>query len=678
MNTLVNYLNLMKKLVLPALLLTGFALSAQVGGIRTEHIDKSVNPCDDFFQYCNGSWLKTTQIPGNESSWGSFNEIVDRNYDNLKKILEECAADKTAKAGSSRQRIRDMYLTGMDSAKLEKDGYNPIKPYLAEIDKIKTPAQFFTTLGRLQHRGINGVFGFFVYTDIKNSTQNTQYFSQGRLGLPDKMFYTDAKYEKLREAYKKHLEDLFALAFYPESAKKYATTVFDLETKMAAASMGRLELRNQEAQYNKFTRAEFFAKHKNLDFNSYLAAIGVKTPFTDVIVQQPLYYETLNTLITPATLEDWKVYLKWRLLHEAAPYMSPAFEKENFAFYGTVMSGAREMKPRWKRTLKTVDATIGEDLGQIFVERYFNADAKKKVNAMVDNLFDAFKARIETREWMSAETKSRAIEKLTKITRKLGYPDKWKDYSKMSIKNDSYLANVLRASQWAFDDMLSYIGKPVDKSKWGMTPPTVNAYYNPPNNEIVFPAGIMQPPFFNPDADDAFNYGVMGAVIGHELTHGFDDQGCKFDGDGNMVNWWTEEDKKKFDARTAVLRDQFSSFVAIDTIHVNGQLTLGENIADLGGLTMTYYAYKKSLNGAKSPVIEGYTGEQRFFIAWAQAWKIMMRPEYLKQMIATNPHSPGNFRANGPLSNMKEFYEAFNVKEGNKMYRPAEQRAEVW
>lgn len=663
---------------MPALLIAGLHLQAQVGGIRLEHIDKTVDPRDDFFQFANGTWLKSSQIPGNESSWGSFNEIVDRNYDNLKKILEECAADKHAAPGTNRQRIKDLYLAGMDTVRLEKDGYKPIKPYLAEIDKIKTPAQFFTTVGRLHHRGVNGVFGFFVYTDIKNSTMNTQYFSQAQLGLPDRMFYTDAKYEKMREAYKKHLENLFALVYYPESAKKYAETVFSLEAKMAEASMGRLELRNQEAQYNKFTKADFYKKHSNLDFNSYLAALNVKTPFTDVIVQQPLFYEKLNAMLTAATLEDWKVYLKWRLLHEAAPYLSQAFEKENFAFYGTVMSGAKEMKPRWKRTLRTIDGTIGEALGQIFVDKYFNADAKKKVNVMVDNLFESFKQRIETRDWMSAETKKKATEKLTKITRKLGYPDKWKDYSKLTISNDSYLANVFRASQFAMNDMLGYIGKPVDKTKWGMTPPTVNAYYNPPNNEIVFPAGIMQPPFFNPDADDAFNYGVMGAVIGHELTHGFDDQGCKFDGDGNMVNWWTDEDKKKFDARTAVVRDQFSAYVAIDTIHVNGQLTLGENIADLGGLTMTYYAYKKYLNGAKSPVIDGFTGEQRFFIAWAQAWKIMMRPEFLKQMVATNPHSPGNFRANGPLSNMKEFYEAFDVKEGNKMYKPADKRAEVW
>jgi putative endopeptidase len=342
------------------------------------------------------------------------------------------------------------------------------------------------------------------------------------------------------------------------------------------------------------------------------------------------------------------------------------------------MQGTKEMKPRWKRVLRSVDGNIGEALGQIYVDKYFPGDAKKRVNGMVDNLFQSFQQRIQTRDWMSADTKQQANAKLVKIMRKLAYPDKWKDYSTLQIKDDAYVLNVFRSREFASKEVLDRIGKPVDKTKWGMTPPTVNAYYNPSNNEIVFPAGIMQPPFFNASADDAMNYGVMGAVIGHELTHGFDDQGCQFDGDGNMKNWWTDADKKNFDSRTAMVRKQFDSYVAIDTIHVNGQLTLGENIADLGGLTMSYYAYKLALKGQKSPMIDGYTGEQRFFIAYAQAWKIMMRPEALKQQVATNPHSPGNFRANGPLSNMQEFYDAFGVTEKNKMYRKKEDRAEVW
>ncbi|MGZ3862554.1 MAG: M13 family metallopeptidase [Bacteroidia bacterium] len=669
----------MKKILVPAALILSFNLSAQISGINLANIDKSVDPRDDFYQFANGTWLKTAQIPGNESAWGSFNEIIDRNNDNLKKILEECANDKSAAPGSNKQKIRDFYMSGMDSVKLEKEGYAPIKPFLADIDKISSTKDLFATTGKFHKKGIAALFNFVVFVDLKSSKENNQYFGQAQLGLPDKMFYSDAKYEKIREAYKKHLENLFVLiGENAETAKKSSEAVFNLESKMAEVSMGRLELRNPEAQYNKFTKDEFFKKTSNFDFNTYLDALGVKTPFTDVVVSQPLFFEKMNEMIKTVPLADWKIYMKWRLMHEAATYMSSAFEKENFSFYGMVLQGTKTMKPRWKRTLRTIDGGVGEALGQIFVDKYFNADAKKKVNSMVDNLFAAFKQRIETRDWMSAETKTKALEKLSMISRKLGYPDKWKDYSTLAIKNDSYVDNVFRSSEFAVNEMLSYIGKPVDKTKWGMTPPTVNAYYNPPNNEIVFPAGIMQPPFFNSEADDAMNYGVMGAVIGHELTHGFDDQGCKFDGTGNMVNWWTDSDKKRFEERTAVIRDQFSAFVAIDTLHVNGQLTLGENIADLGGLTMAYNAYKMSLGGKKSTVIDGYTGEQRFFIAWAQAWKIMMRPEYLKQMIATNPHSPGNFRANAPLTNLKAFYEAFSVTENNKMYKPADKRAEVW
>lgn len=668
----------MKTLFVPVTLALSINLSAQVSGINLANIDKSVDPRDDFYQFANGTWLKTAQIPGNESSWGNT-EIVDRNNDNLKKILEECANDKAAVLGSNRQKIRDFYMSGMDSVKLEKDGYTPIKPYLAEIYKIASLKDLFATVGNFHKKGISALFNFEVFVDLKSSKENNQYFGQAQLGLPDKMFYTDAKYEKIREGYKKHLENLFGLiGENAETAKKSSETVFNLESKMAEASMGRLELRDHEKQYNKSTKDEFFKKTANFDFGTYLDALGVKTPFTSVVVSQPIFFEKMNEMLKSVPIADWKTYLKWRLVHEAAPYMSPAFELENFSFYGMVLTGAKIIKPRWKRTLRSIDSGVGEALGQIFVEKYFNAEAKQKVNVMVDNLFAAFKQRIETRDWMSTETKTKGLQKLSMISRKLGYPDKWKDYSTLTIKNDSYVENVFRSSEFAVNEMLNYIGKPVDKTIWGATPPTVGAYYSQPNNEIVFPAGIMQPPLFNNAADDAANYGTMGAIIGHELTHGFDDQGCKFDGEGNMVNWWTDSDKKRFEERTGVIRDQFSAYVAVDTLHVNGQLTLGENIADLGGITMSYNAYIMSLGGKKSTVIDGYTGEQRFFIAWAQAWKILMRPEALKQQLATNPHSPGNFRANGPLTNMKEFYEAFEVKAGNKMYKPADKRAEVW
>ena len=671
----------MKKTLIKTTLiaLTAMNVNAQNPGINLANMDKSVDPRDDFYQFSNGTWLKNTQIPAQESMWGSFNELADRNNDNLKKILEECAADKNAKPGSNKQKIGDMYRSGMDTVKLEKEGFSPLAPLMANINKIATKADLFKVLAEFHSKGINGVFGFSVEADMKNSNANAVYFSQPRLGLPDKMYYTDAKYLSIRTAYKKHVENMFALlGDKADVAAKNAELIFTMESQLADGSMGRIELRDPDKQYNKFTKDEFFKKQANLDFNLYLSTAAVVKPFTDVIVTQPLYFDRLNQMATSVSIADWKTFLKWSLIHQSAPYLSNVFVKENFSFYGTTLQGAKEMKPRWKRVLRTTDGGIGEALGQLFVEKYFDAESKKKVNEMVDNLFTAFKERIKTRTWMSDVTKQKALEKLATIIRKLGYPDKWKDYSTLEIKNDAYIANVFRADHFSFVEMINKIGKPVDKTEWGMTPPTVNAYYNPSYNEIVFPAGIMQPPFFNAKSDDAANYGVMGAVIGHELTHGFDDQGAKYDAAGNLNDWWTPEDMKNFEARTDVVRQQFDSYVAIDTLHVNGELTLGENIADLGGLTMSYYAYEHSLKGKKSPVIDGFTGEQRFFIAWAQGWKNLARPEALKQLIATNPHSPGNFRANGPMSNMKEFYEAFGVKETNKMYRPADKRAEVW
>jgi putative endopeptidase len=671
----------MKKALIKTTLiaLTAMNVNAQNPGIKIADMDKSVDPRDDFYQYANGTWIKKTKIPAQESRWGSFNELADRNNDNLKKILEECAADKAAKPGSNKQKIGDFYRVGMDTVKLEKEGYAPIVSLLTDINKIASKTDLLKMTGELHGKGLSGVFVFAVEADMKSSNDNAVYFGQTRLGLPDKMYYTDAKYESIRKAYKKHIENMFSLlGDKADAALKNAETIFNIESQLADGSMGRIELRDPDKQYNKFTKVDFLKKQANLDFNTYLTAAAITTPFTDVVVTQPLYFDKLNQMINSVSIDDWKTYLRWCVIHQTASFLSNNFVKESFSFYGTTLQGAKEMKPRWKRVLATIDGSVGEALGQLFVDKYFDAASKKKVNEMVDNLSAAFKERIKTRTWMGDTTKQKALDKLAKIMRKLGYPDKWKDYSTLDIKNDSYVANVLRSNYYEYKRMIDKIGKPVDKTEWGMSPPTVNAYYNPSYNEIVFPAGIMQPPFFNAKADDAANYGVMGAVIGHELTHGFDDQGAKFDADGNLKDWWTAEDMKNFQSRTGLIREQFDAYIAIDTLHVNGQLTLGENIADLGGLTMSYYAYKLSLKGAKSPVIDGFTGEQRFFIAWAQGWKTLSRPEALKQMIATNPHSPGNFRVLGPLSNMKEFYEAFKVKETNKMFRPDGKRAEVW
>jgi putative endopeptidase len=415
----------------------------------------------------------------------------------------------------------------------------------------------------------------------------------------------------------------------------------------------------------------------NINWEVYFGSIGIAMP-ENVIVSQPKFYEGLNTLINSVSVDEWKTFLKWNLLEASAPYLSSKFLNESFRFNGTVLAGKKEMKPRYKRAQASVDEALGEALGKLYVDKYFDANSKKRVNGMVDNLIAAYRERIESRDWMSAATKQQAQLKLDKLIKKLGFPDKWIDYSALTIDKESFWKNVSAARKFQYGRMLAKIGKPVDRMEWGMTPPTVNAYYNPSSNEIAFPAGIMQVPFFDVNADDAFNYGIMGSIIGHELTHGFDDQGSQFDADGNLKMWWTEEDYKNFEAKTNVIVQQFNRYVAIDTLHVNGELTQGENIADLGGLTMAYYAYKKSLNGQKSPVIAGFTGEQRFFLAWVQGWKTLARDAYLKQMIATNPHSPGNFRAVGPLSNMPEFYEAFDVKEGDKMFIPADKRVSIW
>jgi putative endopeptidase len=648
-------------------------------GINLKYIDKNADPKKDFFLYANGAWLKDAQIPASETYFGSFNEIRDRNESNLKSLLDEVSTNKTAKPGTNRQKIRDYYNLAMDSAKLEKDRIKPLAADFALIDKIANKADLLKVMANFHSKGINAGFGFFIFPDFKNSNANSAYFSQGGINLPDRDFYFDEKYADLKKAYAQHIENMFLLlGNYPESAKAAAGNVMSMETRFAEVSMNSLEQRDIAKQYNKFTKADFAKKTPNINWDLYFTSIGMKSIPAEVIVTQPAFFEKLNELVNSVPISEWKTYLKWSLIHDASGRLSSDFEKENFSFYNTTLSGQKMMKPKWKRSSQAVDGALGEALGQLYVDKYFSSEAKKRVNTLVDNLLAAYKQRLSSRDWMSAETKKRAQEKLDRIVRKLGFPDKWKDYSNLQIKTDAYVLNHFRAANFEYKRMLDNYGKPVDKTKWNITPPTVNAYYNPSANEVVFPAGIMQPPFFDPTADDAFNYGCMGAIIGHELTHGFDDQGAQFDADGNLKNWWTEEDLKKFGGKTNILVDQFNSYIAVDSVHVNGKLTLGENIADLGGITMSYYAYKMSLGGKPSEVVEGYTGEQRFFLAWAQGWKTIMRPQALKQLVATNPHSPGYFRAIGPLSNMPEFYEAFGVKEGDKMFRPKEIRADIW
>lgn len=650
-------------------------------GIDVANIDKNTNPAHDFFQYVNGNWLKKYPIPATESQWGSFSELRELNIEKLQTVLKEAAADKNAKPGSNRQKIGDFYTLAMDSAKLEKDGIKPLASEFAMINAIKTTEDLAKVIAHHHTIGVPSLFGFGVMQDPKMSTQHISITGQGGTGLPEKDYYlaADAETEELRKAYVEHIEKMLVLAGdKADAAKTQAASIMKLETALAKASMSAVEQRNMEAQYNKRTLAQLKEMSPAFNWDAYLKEARVKN-VNEIIVMQLDFMKEMSSQVKTMSIESWKPYLRWTLLSATASKLNDAVAQQSFAFYGATLSGAKAQRPRWKRALDAVDASLGEALGQVYVEKYFSADAKKRVNEMVDNLMAAYKERINTRDWMSPETKKQALVKLGTVMRKLAYPDKWKDYSALEIKRDSYVQNFLRANTFEYNRMIGKLGQPVDKHEWGMSPPTINAYYNPLLNEIVFPAGIMQPPFFNPEADDAVNYGSMGAVIGHELTHGFDDQGCQFDHEGNMKNWWTEEDKKKFEAKTQILVKQFNSYIAIDSLRVNGELTLGENIADLGGLTIAYYAYKKSLEGKGAPAkIDGYTGEQRFFISWAQAWRGHMRPEALKQMVKTNPHAPGRFRVIGPLSNMKEFYAAFDVKPGDPMFRPEAERADIW
>lgn len=669
-----------KKLLVPSLLFLGVQAFSQSlsPGINLTYIDSSVSPRNDIYRYANGKWLVKQQIPASDGSWGSFNEINEGNIENLKALLTELSKDTKAAPGSNAQKIRDFYLTGMDSVKAEKEGMNPIKAQLTAIELIKTKDELVKVSASLNKKGVSGMLGFYVYSDFKNSNANACYLTQTGMGLPDKDFYFESQYEAIKQEYQLHVARMFeCMGNLPADAKAKAAIVMGIETKLAKGSMNAVEQRDPQKQYNPFTKEELLKAYPKINWNVYFASLGIKTPET-IIINQPAFYKQLNSVMDSISIADWKVFLKWKLVAESAPYLSSAFVNESFKFNGTTLAGKKEMKPRYKRVQATTDAVLGEALGKLYVEKYFNADSKKRVETMIDNLIASYRERINSRDWMSEETKKQAQQKLDKIIRKIGFPDKWIDYTPLTITRESYWKNISAGSEFQFKRMIAKIGKPVDRMEWGMTPPTVNAYYNPTSNEIAFPAGIMQVPFFDPKADDAYNYGVMGSVIGHELTHGFDDQGSQFDADGNLKMWWTENDYKNFKGKTRLIVEQFNSYSAIDTLHVNGELTQGENIADLGGLTMSYYAYKKSLNGKPSPVIAGYTGEQRFFLAWAQGWKTLMRDAYLKQMIATNPHSPGNFRAIGPLSNMTEFYDAFGVKPGDGMYRPAEKRVSIW
>ncbi|GAB4332996.1 MAG: M13 family metallopeptidase [Calditrichia bacterium] len=645
------------------------------------NMDLTVKPGDDFYRYANGTWLKNNPIPPEYSRWGSFEHLVEKNYKDLRSIFEEAAANTNAPKGSKIQKIGDFFATGMDTAKIESEGIEPIRPYLRKIDEIRDVKSLQNTITEFQKTGMGMLFHLFAEQDKKNSEMNIAWLYQGGLGLPDRDYYLekDKRSQEIREKYVAHVQKMFELmGEQPEQAAKIAQKIMNFETRLAKASMTRLEQRNPQATYNPVSVKDLARKVRGWNWKIYFKTVGLEDPGT-INLAQPEFFKNIGKMLVDESLDSWKLYLKWHLIHNTAEYLSSDFEKENFAFYGTVLSGQQKMKPRWKRVLQETSRSLGELVGQIYVEKFFPPEAKEKALALVMNLKDAFRERIKQLEWMSPVTKQRALAKLEAFNVKIGYPDKWIDYSALEIKRDAYVLNAMRAAAFEFQRSINKIGKPVDRTEWGMTPQTVNAYYHPFMNEIVFPAAILQPPFFNPNADDAVNYGAMGVVIGHEMTHGFDDQGRQFDENGNMNDWWTEEDAKRFKEEADKLVEQFNSFVVEDSFHVDGKLTLGENIADLGGLNIAYDALQKALKQNPQPEkIDGFTPEQRFFLSYAQVWRNNIRRENLLLRLKTDVHSPGEFRTNGPLMNMPQFYKAFGVKEGDKMYRPEADRIKIW
>ncbi len=648
------------------------------------NMDTTCAACTDFFTFANGGWLKRTPIPAAYSSWGTFNELSDRNEAVVHKILDDAVSNvqaKRARPGTNDWKVGTLYESCMDTTRIEALGVAPIKSDLEVVASINSTRSLLSSLGHVDATSGVAPFRFGAGPDRKNSNEVIANAGQGGLGLPEREYYfrQDPKSAGLREAYVAHVAAMLTLS--GESAADAAADaqkIMGLETKMAQASMSRVAMRDPNATYHKMPLADLQKLTPDFDVAKYLRDAGAPT-VSDINVAQPEFFSALDTLLVKEPVDTWKAYLRWHILSSAASALPSRFADENFK-WSQQLSGVKEQLPRWKRCAAVANGVLGEAIGQEYVKLTFTPAAKARALTMVDNLRATLRADIAQLTWMSDSTKQRAIAKLDAFTRKIGYPDKWKDYTALKVEPGQYLANLRHAAEWRRADNWSRMGKPVDRTEWGMTPPTVNAYYNPSMNEIVFPAGILQPPFFDPNADDAVNYGAMGAVIGHEMTHGFDDEGRQFDGQGNLRDWWTAEDAKKYDAQAQLVVEQFNGYTVVDSsTHVNGKLTLGENIADLGGLKIAYLAMEKSLadNGRPAP-IDGFTPEQRFFLGWAQVWRDETRPEMERTLVNTNPHAPAKWRVDGPLSNMPEFKKAWGCKEGDAMVRPDSLKAQIW
>ena len=645
--------------------------------IETSYMDSSVKPGDNFFLFVNGNWIRNTTIPPTESSAGSFLDVYNTTKEHLKLILDSVSKVPQPK-GSIGQKVGDFYASGMDSATIEKRGLNPVKPYLQQVDGLTDAKSIMRFEAEKHKEGFSYIAAMGIGADDKNSNMNIAGFYQTGLGLPDRDYYfkTDVATDAIQKAYKTYMQKIFVLSGEDSlSAAKKVSAVYDLEKQMAGSHRTRVALRDPQSNYNKMSVALLDKRMPVIGWSSFLNNMGAKTDSLNI--GQPSYYAKLDTLLKTAPINTWKAYYKFHIVDDAASALSSQFVNAKFD-YSKVLSGQQQIKPRWERIYRSTDAYLGEALGQLYVEKYFTPDAKQRMLTLVTNLQKSFENHINHLDWMSSDTKAKAKDKLYAFMKKIGFPDKWRDYSKVTIDRSKYFENIISAQKNEYQYQLSKLNKPVDKTEWVMTPPTINAYYNPTFNEIVFPAGILQFPFFDPNADDAINYGGIGMVIGHEMTHGFDDQGAQYDKEGNLKNWWKQEDSVKFVAKSKSVIDLYNSYTVLDSLHVNGSLTTGENMADIGGIAIAYDAFKMTKQGQDTTRIDGFTPDQRFFISLGQIWRYKQKDQSTRLRINTDPHSPAMYRVNGPLENFTPFYTAFNVKPGDKMYLPEDKRIKIW
>ena len=648
-------------------------------GIFHDHFDNELSPRGDFFRYVNGSWLRNFEIPTDRAGYGSFTVLREQSEEHVRAIIEDLSKI-TAPLGSNAQKIGDLFRSFMDEERIEKLGITPIAKDIAGALAISNPEEFLQTLGAFEARGLGGLFSIGVEVDAHDSTRYVMYMSQGGISLPDEAYYREEQYAPIRDALLAHITKMLTLAGI-KGAEIHASRVLALESQIASHHFDQVKDRDMSQVLNTYDFAGLKALTQGFDWELWMGAAQVPLRVMEnLIVQEPSHFTGIADLLRNFDQKSWSSWLTWHLISGSSPFLSSAFVAENFDFYGRTLTGTPELRERWKRGVSLVESSLGEAIGQEYVARHFPPVAKERMLRLVENLIEAYRIDIAKLSWMSEATKAMALEKLNKFTPKIGYPNKWRDYSKLTIVADDLFANLEAVNQFSQEFNFSKIGTPIDREEWGMTPQTVNAYYHPLYNEIVFPAAILQPPFFDLQADDAVNYGGIGAVIGHEIGHGFDDQGSKFDGDGNLNNWWSAEDRQKFEELTKKLIDQYEVLhpTAAPDVHVNGALTIGENIGDLGGACIALQAYHISLEGASAPVLDGFSGEQRFFIGYAQIWNGKLRPEEMRRRVATDPHSPEEFRCNQIIKNLPEFYTAFGVVDGDPLWLPESERVRIW